>query len=138
MQDTAEYTKPLPLRDAENAPYYDALQRHELRLQRCENGHHRFPVSPVCPDCLSPAFTWEPVSGRGTVYSFVIVHQLYDPGFKEDLPYNVAVVELDEGPRLVSTITGCANDDVQVAMRVRVRYEDINPEFTLAKFEPSE
>jgi uncharacterized OB-fold protein len=137
MQDSGEYSKPLPIRDAENAPYYDALQRHEMRLQRCQNGHFRYPVSPICPDCLSPDFTWEPVSGHGTLYSFVIVHQLYDSGFKDQLPYNVGVVELDEGPRLVTNIVGCANEDLAVGMAVRVLYEDVTPEFTLAKFAPA-
>jgi uncharacterized OB-fold protein len=137
MTGQTTYDKPLPVRDAENAPYYDALQRHQMRLQRCANGHFRYPVNPVCPDCLSPEFTWEPVSGQGTIYSFVVVHQLYDPGFKEDLPYNVAVVELEEGPRLVTNVTGCRNEDVCVGMPVRVRYDDITPEFTLAKFEPT-
>jgi len=134
---SAEYNKPLPVRDAENAPYYDALQRHELRLQRCPNGHFRYPVSPVCPDCLSPEFSWEPVSGRGTVYSFIVVHQVYDPGFKDEVPYNVAVVELAEGPRLVTNIVDCPNEDVRVGMAVAVRYEDVTPEFTLAKFAPA-
>jgi uncharacterized OB-fold protein len=137
MQQTTEYSKPLPVRDAENAPYYDALQRHELRLQRCPNGHFRYPVSPVCPDCLSPEFSWELVSGRGTVYSFIVVHQVYDPGFKDEVPYNVAVVELAEGPRLVTNIVGCRNEDVRVGMAVAVRYEDATPEFTLVKFAPA-
>ncbi len=138
MANSLEYTKPLPIRDAENAPYYDALQRHEMRMQRCANSHFRYPVNPVCPDCLSPRFTWERLSGRGAVYSFVIVHQMYDPGFKGDLPYNVAIVELEEGPRVVTNIVGCANDDVRVGMPVRVQYDDVTPEFTLARFTPAE
>ena len=136
MSTAGDYAKPLPVRDAENAPYYDALQRHAMQLQRCPNGHFRYPVSPVCPQCLSPEFTWEAVSGHGTIYSFVIVHQLYDPGFKADLPYNVAVVELAEGPRLVTNIVGCANEDLRIGMPVQIQYEDVTPEFTLAKFRP--
>ena len=136
--DTAEYRKPLPIRDAENAPYYDALQRHEMRMQRCANGHFRYPVNPLCPECLSPQFTWEPVSGRGAVYSFVIVHQMYDPGLKGELPYNVAIIELEEGPRVVTNIVGCRNEDVRVCMPVRVQYDDVTPEFTLTRFTPAQ
>lgn len=137
MSDSATYPRPLPVRDAENAPYYDALQRHEMAMQRCANGHFRFPVSPICPDCLSPEFTWNPVSGRGTLYSFTVVHQLYDPGFRELLPYNVAVVELAEGPRVVASVTGCANEDLRIEMALRVQYDDVTPEFTLARFAPA-
>ena len=138
MKDATEYAKPLPVRDAENAPYYDALQRHELRMQRCVEGHYRFPVSPVCPECLSPSYEWEPVSGRGTIYSFVIVHQQYDAGFKGETPYNVAVVELEEGPRLVTNIVGCDNAGLRIGMPVHVTYDDVTPEFTLARFAPAD
>ncbi len=132
---TTEYAKPLPVRDPENTPYWDSLKAHRMRLQRCEAGHFRYPVNPVCPDCLSTQSTWEPVSGRGTVYSFVIVHQVYDPSFKGETPYNVAVVELDEGPRLLTNIVGIAHDHVSIGMPVRVVYEDVTDDFTLAKFE---
>lgn len=138
MTTAPEYAKPLPIRDAENAPYYDALQRHEMRLQRCANGHVRTPVSPVCPTCLSPEFSWEPVSGRGTIFSFTVVHQLYDPGFKGEIPYVVAVVELDEGPRVVTNIVGIPKDDVRIGMPVRIEYRDVTPQFTLALFTPAE
>jgi uncharacterized OB-fold protein len=131
-----DYAKPLPVRDAENAPYWDALKAHQMRLQRCANGHFRYPVNPVCPVCLSHDYTWEPVSGRGTVYSFIVVHQVYDPGFKGDVPYNVAVVELAEGPRLLTNLTGVANDDIRIGMPVRVVYDDVTDDFTLAKFAP--
>jgi uncharacterized protein len=137
MTSATEYQKPLPIRDAENAPYYDSLQQHQMRMQRCPNGHFRFPVNVVCPTCLSPEFTWEPVSGRGTIFSFTIIHQLYDQGFKDDLPYPVAVVELDEGPRLVTNIVNCPREAIQVGMPVQVVYDDVTPEFTLAKFEPA-
>lgn len=134
---TSDYAKPLPVRDAENAPYYDALQAHAMRLQRCPAGHLRSPVSPVCPQCLSAEFTWEPVSGRGTIYSFTVVHQIYDPGFKGEIPYVVAVVELEEGPRVVTNIVGCPATEVQVGMPVTIQYDDVTPAFTLARFTPA-
>ena len=132
---TTTYGKPLPVRDPESAPYWDSLKEHRMRLQRCDRGHFRFPVNPVCPECLSTGFTWEPVSGNGTVYSFIVVHQVYDPSFKGDVPYNVAVVELKEGPRLLTNVVGIANDQISIGMPVRVIYEDVTDEFTLAKFE---
>jgi uncharacterized OB-fold protein len=125
------------VRDGENAPYWDSLKAHEMRLQRCANGHVRFPVNPVCPQCLSSEFTWEPVSGRGQVFSFTVVHQVYDPGFRDSVPYNVAVVELAEGPRMVTNLTGIANEQIRVGMPVRVAYDDVTDEFTLARFAPA-
>jgi uncharacterized OB-fold protein len=134
---TTHYAKPLPIKDAENAPYWDSLKAHAMRLQRCANGHFRYPVNPVCPECLSTNFTWEPVSGRGRVYSFIVVHQVYDPSFKEDVPYNVAVVELEEGPRLLTNLVEMDNGDVRIDMPVQVVYDDVTDEFTLARFAPA-
>ena len=71
------------------------------------------------------------------LYSFIIVHQRYDPSFADDLPYNVAVVGLDEGPRLVSNIVGIPNGDIRVGMPLTISYEDVTEEFTLPKFKPA-
>lgn len=131
------YDKPLPPITAENAPYYESLRQHTMRLQCCGScGSFRFPPSSHCPRCLSEQGEWTPVSGRGTVYSWIVMHQIYDPGFRGDAPYNVAVVELKEGPRLTSNITGCANTDIRIGMPVEVVYDDITDEVTLAKFRP--
>jgi uncharacterized OB-fold protein len=132
------YQKPLPIRTPDNARYWDSAKEHALKLQRCgQCGKFRYPPGPFCPSCLSDDFQWQPVSGRGTIYSFIIVHQRYDPSFAEDLPYNVAVVQLEEGPRLVTNIAGIANEAISVGMPVRVTYEDVTEEFTLPKFTPA-
>ncbi len=138
MTTSTEYTKPLPVRTDENAPYWDSARRHALEMQRCGGcGRFRYPVAPFCPRCLSPEYEWQPVSGKAVVYSFIIVHQRYDPSFAADLPYNVAVVQLDEGPRLVTNLVNVKNDDIRVGMPVTVTYEDITDEYTLPKFQPA-
>ncbi len=138
MTTSTGYAKPLPVRTDENAPYWDSARRHALEMQRCGNcGRFRYPVALFCPRCLSPEYEWQPVSGKAVVYSFIVVHQRYDPSFAEDLPYNVAVVELDEGPRLVTNLVNVKNDDIRVGMPVTVTYEDITDEFTLPKFQPA-
>ena len=138
MTTSTEYTKPLPVRTEENAPYWDSVKRHAIEMQRCGDcGRFRYPVAPFCPRCLSPEYEWQPLSGKAVVYSFIIVHQRYDPSFAESIPYNVAVVALDEGPRLVTNIINVKNDDVRVGMPVTVTYEDITDEFTLPKFQPA-
>jgi uncharacterized OB-fold protein len=87
--------------------------------------------------CLSSATTWWCArAGGGTVYSFTVTHQNQAPGFRESLPYVLAVVQLDEGPRMTTNVVGCAPDDVKVGMAGPGRYEDVTPEVTLAKFKP--
>jgi uncharacterized OB-fold protein len=138
MTTSTEYTKPLPVRTEENAPFWDSAKRHALEIQRCCGcGSFRYPVAEYCPRCLSPETEWTPISGKGSVYSFIIVHQRYDPSFADDLPYNVAVVELDEGPRLVSNIVGIPNGEIRVGMPLAITYEDVTDEFTLPKFKPA-
>jgi uncharacterized OB-fold protein len=129
--------KPLPRITADNRPFWEATRRHELALQRCDDcGHFRYPPAPVCPECLSERATWMPVSGRGTVTTFVIVHKRYFASFAADLPYNVVQVQLDEGPRLTANLVGVANADIRIGARVEVVFDDVTPEVTLPRFRP--
>lgn len=138
MATPAEYQKPLPVKTEENTRYWESARRHALELQRCGGcGRFRYPPATFCPRCLSHEAEWLPVSGRAAVYSFIVVHQRYDPSFADELPYNVAVVELDEGPRLVTNIIGCRNDEIHIGMPLRLVYEDVTEEFTLPKFRPA-
>ncbi len=134
----ADYKKPLPRVDEESRGYWEALVRHELYFQRCRDcGTKRFPPRAVCPSCLSSATEWVRASGRGRVYSFTTTYQNQAPGFRESRPYVLAVVELEEGPRMMTNVVGCGPDDVRVGMAVEVEYEDVTPDVTLAKFKPA-
>ncbi len=129
--------KPLPRIDEESRGYWEALVRHELYFQRCRDcGTKRFPPRAVCPACLSSATEWVRASGRGTVYTFTVTHQNQAPGFRGDLPYVLAIVELAEGLRLMTNVVGCPPDAVYVGMPVEVVFEDVTAEVTLAKFRP--
>ncbi|HZP40124.1 MAG TPA: Zn-ribbon domain-containing OB-fold protein [Candidatus Binatia bacterium] len=131
------YEKPLPRIDEESRGWWEGLARHELWLQRCRDcGTTRFYPRAVCPSCLSSATEWVRARGRGTVYSFTVTHQNQAPGFRGELPYVLAIVELDEGPRLMTNIVGCAPDAVRIGLPVEVVFEDVTPEVTLAKFRP--
>ncbi|MBI2369710.1 MAG: OB-fold domain-containing protein [Deltaproteobacteria bacterium] len=132
-----EYKKPLPVPSEDSGPFWEACRRHELCLQRCEAcGRFRFPPAILCPECHSLAFQWAPVSGRGKVWSFVVFHRAYHPGFAEELPYTVAWIELEEGARVISNVVGCRPDEVRCDMSVEVGFEDVTPEVTLPKFRP--
>jgi uncharacterized OB-fold protein len=136
MTTPTAYEKPLPIKTADNARYWESAKAHALELPRCgQCGTFRYPPGSCCPRCLSDEVDWQPVSGRGTIYSFIVVHQRYDPSFAGDLPYNVAVVQLEEGPRLVTNIVGIPNDALTIGMTVQVTYDDVTEELTLPKFE---
>jgi hypothetical protein len=129
--------KPLPAINEDSAPYWEGTRTGELRAQRCADcGRLRFPPAILCPRCLSERVEWQRLSGRGTIYTYVIVHRPQHPAFFADAPYNVAIVELAEGLRMHTSIVGCANEDLRVGMPVEVVFEKINDEVTLPKFKP--
>jgi len=103
-------------------PYWDALQQGHLVFQRCGCGQAWLPARPECPACLRPGAPWERASGRGTLLSWVVYHTAYHPAFADRLPYHVALVQLEEGPRLLTRIldgparlTGDAPVELQVS-----------------------
>lgn len=117
-----------------STPFWEAVGEHELRLQRC-SGCQRWlvPPRPMCPDCNSMDSEWVEVSGSGKVYSWVTYAESPHPGF--DSPHTVVLVELDEGPRLVSNTVGIAADELEIGAPVRVVFDDVGDDFTLFKFE---
>jgi uncharacterized OB-fold protein len=135
---TTDYAKPLPRPTAVSREFWAAARRHELRVQRCRAcGQHIFYPRVFCPACLSDGLEWVNVSGRGRVYSFTVVRRAMHPAFRPDVPYVLAIVELEEGPRLTTNIVGCDPLDVRVDMPVEVVFDDVTPEVTLVKFRPS-
>ena len=131
------YAKPLPQVTSEMKPFWDAARRHELVVQRCRGcGTYRFPARDICSRCLSRDAAWTPVSGRGTVFSWAVMHQVYHPGFAADVPYAVVVIELDEGARLVSNLVDCPPADIRAGLPVEVVFDDVTPDVTLPKFRP--
>ena len=96
-----------------------------------------WPVKPRCDHCFSADVTWVQASGKGTLYSFVLMHQLYHPGFASEIPYNIAQVDLEEGLRIISNVVGVPNDALQIGMALEVTFEDVSEEVTLPKFRPA-
>ena len=132
------YAKPLPTPSHESQPYWDSCRQHALALQKCAGcGAFRFPPGPICPECWGRSFAWQPVSGRGTVYSFCVYRRLYHPGFAADMPYVLAVITLEEGPRLLSNVIGCAPEAVRCDMPVELVYRDATDAITLPLFRPA-
>jgi uncharacterized protein len=135
-----EYRKPLPrpLNPLLTQPFWGAAKRHELVMPRCKTCDCLFfyPRS-ECPRCLHTNLEWVRVSGRGRLHSYTIVYQPANAAFKDDAPYIYAVVQLDEGPRLVSNVVQCNPDEVRVDMPLVAVFDDVTPEWTLVKFRPA-
>lgn len=130
----AEYNRPLPVPDGDTAPYWEAAREGRLMIQRCGGcDRHVFYPRSICPHCGSVELEWVQASGRGTVYSYTVVHRAPSPAFKEDVPYVVALIDLDEGVRMMSNILAPPGD-VKIGARVEVVFDPVTPEITLPKF----
>jgi uncharacterized OB-fold protein len=129
------YEKPLPAIDNWNRPFWEATREQRLIAQGCDAcGTVFFPPGPVCARCMSSALSWRTLSGRGTVESWVVFHQLYYKGFKEDLPYNVAMIRLEEGAYLLSNVVDVSNDALRDGLPVEVTFEPATDEIAIPKF----
>ena len=134
------YNKPLPrlLSPEVSRPFWEAAKRHELVMPRCMICDHLFfyPRS-ECPRCLSNQLDWVKVSGRGRLHTYTVVYQPANAAFRDDAPHIYAVVQLDEGPRMVSNVVQCEIDAVRVDMPLEAVFDDVTPEWTLVKFRPA-
>jgi len=112
---------------------------HELLVQRCRAcGKYQFYPRRHCAHCFTlDGMEWVKSSGKGTVYSFTVTYQNRAPGFKEDVPYVLAYVNLEEGVRMMTNVVGCKPEDVRIDMPVEVVFEDATPEVSVPKFRPA-
>lgn len=131
----AEYRRPLPVVNERNRPFWEAAKRGELRMQRCRAcGHIRFPINPVCTKCLSAETEWAQLSGRGTVWARIVYHRPFNPAFADAVPYNVVMVQLEEGPRMYSNVVGTPDDRIKVGDPVEVVFDPVTDEVTIPRF----
>lgn len=136
---TSRREKPLPAADDLSQPFWEAAKQQQLVVQRCrECGYFNHPPRPACDACQSPQLHFEPVSGRGTIYSFTVMHQPNVAGFEDQIPYLNILVELDEQPRLfmVANLPAAAEEKIQIGGRVEVYFEEVSADVTLPQFRP--
>ncbi len=127
--------RPRPALTQDNRFFFEGARDHKLLIQRCTNcGALRHPPRPACATCRS--FDWDTVtaSGRGTIYSYVVNHYPQVPAF--DYPLVIALVELEEGTRLVANVAGITPESVSIGMPVVAGFEDFDDELTLPVFRP--
>jgi hypothetical protein len=135
----SEYTGPLPTPTPETRPFWEGTRRHELWLPRCRPcGAFFFYPRTACPRCLGADLEWRQASGQGTLHTFTVVHRGLR-NFPLDAPYVIAIVELREGPRLMTNLVGVVPDPatVRIGMPVEVVFEDVTAEVTLPRFRPA-
>src|SRR5579859_1525131 len=129
-----DYLRPLPVPDDDTMPYWDAAKQHRLVIQRCSDcARAIFYPRSVCPHCMSDRIAWIDASGRGTIYSYTVVHRA-PPQFVDSAPYVVALIDLAEGVRLMSNVEDCSPSDVSIGAAVEVTFDEVTPEITLPKF----
>jgi uncharacterized protein len=132
---TGSYSKPIPdLDDPDMAPFWRASRDKQLVAQRCTKcSTLRFPALPICDTCLEEDYEWVPVSTDGVVWSYVVYHRAFHPGFEADVPYVVAIVENADGLRFTGNVIG-PRDQVAVGADVKATFDAVTPEFTLVKW----
>ena len=132
-------TKPIrPTINDVNRPFWDGCTHGKLLVQRCTQcGFRRYPAAGACPKCLSPGAEWEPLSGRGKVFSFIVFHRAYHPAWESKVPYVVAMIELDEGPMMMSNVVGVDPAALKVDDAVIVAFEALDEGLAMPVFKPA-
>ena len=131
------WNKPLPHATEASQPFWDGLKAHRVRLQQCEDcGHWFFFPRAHCPACASRRLAWREVSGEGTLYTYTVARVPTLPEFTDEMPQLLAVVQLDEGPHLNTTLVGVAPEAVKIGERVRPVFDERPGEATLLRYTP--
>jgi uncharacterized protein len=133
-----EYLKPVPSPTRDTQPYWDGLNRGKLLIQKCGGcGKLRHYPRPLCDSCYSFEVEWVEASGRGTLHSWTVTHHPFNMGFKRELPYALATVDLAEGVRLQAQLRDIPHEAIRVGLPVQIRFEQPKEGLTLPFFVPA-
>ena len=137
LSDTA-HPKSLPVITEENRPFWEGCKQGKLLLQYCDAcRQYQFYPRLYCMHCGAQKTRWVEASGRGVVYSFTVIRQNKSPEFRDDVPYNVALIQLEEGPRMMSSVVDIAPGDLRVDLPVSVVFDPVSAEISLPRFRPA-
>lgn len=127
--------KALPTPTPESAPFWQGCRESKLLLQRCEAcGRHQFYPRAVCTACSSERLGWSQASGRGRVKSYTVIRRAVSAAYEPDVPYVVALIELAEGPTMMSNVVGSSPEAVRIGAPVRVRFDAWSEDITVPVF----
>lgn len=128
----------LPTPEGDTIEWWEAARDGRLLIRRCEDcGVFSYYPRPFCPSCWSERVVWHQASGEATLYSWSVIYSNDQPPFKERVPYVAAVVDLAEGPRMMTNVVDCEFDDLRVDMALRVKFQPISDDFTIPVFAPA-
>ncbi len=134
----ADWKKPLPTVVGETRPFWDACHRGELLVQKCDRcGEYQFYPRGICANCWSNDIRWVRSSGKGTVWTYTVTYQNRTPGFAEEVPYVLALVELEEGVRMFTNIVECRAQEVAIGMPVEVTFIAATDQISVPYFKPA-
>lgn len=130
-----EYRKPLPRSTLDSREFWEGCKRHELVIQRCKDcGTYRHYPRAMCSNCNSTNIEWAKVSGKGSVYTYTVAYPPVHPAFADEVPYAIAIVELEEGVRMVTNVVDCKPEDIYIGMSVEVVFDEVTDQVTLPRF----
>jgi len=128
----------LPVVDVETAPFWNACREHRLLLRTCNRcGTVSFYPRPFCPSCWSDDVSWVDASGRATLYTWSVVHRNDLPPFDQRVPYVAAIVELAEGPLMMTNIVDVEHDDLRIGMPLEVVFRAESDDIVIPLFRPA-
>jgi uncharacterized OB-fold protein len=134
------WKKPIPRIDPESKPFWEACRRHELYIQQCHACHayYYYPRN-TCPHCWSNEVRWVRLSGKGSVYTFTVMYQHGGAGFRDQLPFVLAYIELDgtAGVKMLTNLVDCDPETVRIGMPVEVTFVDVNEDIAIPLFRPA-
>ena len=129
--------KPLPPVNADTAPFWEACAEGRLLIQHCRAcGGRQFYPRLVCTACGGAALDWKDVSGRGALKTWTVIRRAVSAAFEADVPYVVALIELDEGPVMMTNLVDCDPEALEIGQAVRVTFEPRGPELAVPQFQP--
>jgi uncharacterized OB-fold protein len=133
-----EYLKPIPEIQPWTEGFWKGTKQHKLLIQECQDCKAKiFYPKKVCSECWSPNLGWIEANGKGKVYTFTVMLDMVEPKFWGDIPYVLAMVDLEEGIRMMTRVVNCEPEEVRIGMPVEVVFEDINDQCALPFFQPT-
>jgi len=132
-----DLVKPIPRPSATTRPFWDGLNQRKVQIQRCDGcDSWVFYPRTRCPSCLSDLLIWREVSGQGVLYTYTLARQPTAPHFADETPQQLAVVELDEGVRMTSTLVNVEPSDIVIGMRLQPYFDQVTDAVTLLRYQP--
>ena len=132
-----DLVKPIPRPSTTTRPFWDGLNERKVQIQRCDGcDSWVFYPRTRCPSCLSDLLIWREVSGQGVLYTYPLARQPTAPHFADETPQQLAVVELDEGVRMTSTLVNVEPSDIVIGMRLQPYFDQVTDDVTLLRYQP--